>query len=90
MVWLKCLRVLPARCRLRGYEIPVYESGTGACSGAPYNLTALYSTVVFEPEHLASQKTLHGWLKALKKDGFVLTSFIFGLVSGNAACADRA
>ena len=69
-------------CRLRGYEIPVYEFGTGACSGAAYNLSALYSTVVFEPEHLAPQKTLREWLKALKRDGFVLTSVIFGLIAG--------
>ena len=60
----------------------MYEYGTGACSGAPYNTSALFSTVLFEPERLAPQKTLLQWLKDLKQDGLILTSFIFGLISG--------
>ncbi|KAL0043416.1 hypothetical protein WJX79_004171 [Trebouxia sp. C0005] len=68
-------------CTLRGYPIPVYEAGTGACSGAPYNTSALFSTVLFEPEHLAPQKTLHQWLKDLHKDSLILTSFVFGLIA---------
>lgn len=73
-------------CSLRGFPIPVYEAGTGACSGAPYNTSALFSTVLVDPEHLAPQKTLHQWLKDLYKDSLILTSFVFGLIAGEHAC----
>lgn len=68
-------------CTLKGYEIPVYEAGTGACSGAPYNLSGLYSTLIYEPEPLAPLKSLHEWLHDLRKDGVILTSFILGIIS---------
>ena len=68
--------------RLKGYEIPVYEAGTGACSGAPYNLSGLYSTLVYTPEPYAPLKTLHDWLHDLRQDGVVLTAFILGIISG--------
>lgn len=73
-------------CSLRGYPIPVYEAGTGACSGAPYNTSALFSTVLYETEHLAPQKTLHQWLKDLNQDSLILTSFVFGLIAGEHLC----
>ena len=73
-------------CSLRGFPIPVYEAGTGACSGAPYNTSALFSTVLFDPEPLAPQKTLRQWLKDLHKDSLILTSFVFGLIAGEHLC----
>ena len=71
--------------RLRGYEIPVYEDGTGACSGAPYNLTGLSPTAVYTVTRSLPQKSLRLWLKDLRKDGLILTSFIFGLIGGKSA-----
>ncbi len=56
--------------------------GTGACSGASYNTSALFSTVLYETEHLAPQKTLHQWLKDLHQDSLILTSCVFGLTAG--------
>ena len=62
--------------------------GTGACSGAPYNLTGLYPTVVYPTVALANQSSLHQYLHDLNKDGLILTSFIFGLLAGegNSCC----
>lgn len=71
--------------RLKGYEIPVYEAGTGACSGAPYNTSAYSSTLIYEPEPLAPLKTLHEWLHDLREDGLILTSFIVGIISGKVS-----
>ena len=70
-------------CRLKGYPIPVYEMGTGACSGAPYNTSGLFPTVIFETtEPEVPLKTTHEWRLDLRQDGLVLTAFIIGIISG--------
>ena len=69
-------------CSNKGYPIPVYEMGTGACSGAEYNTTTFLTTNAYEPEPMEAAKTLHEWLSDLNKDGLLLTSFVFGLISG--------
>lgn len=69
-------------CSNKGYPIPIYDAGTGACSGAEYNTTSFLTTNAYETERIAPGKTLHEWLSDLHKDGFLLTSFVFGLISG--------
>lgn len=73
-------------CYNKGYPIPVYESGSGACSGAEYNTTAFSTTAVYEPEPEVPAKSLHEWLTDLREDGLVLTSFVFGLISAIGFC----
>lgn len=68
-------------CYNKGYPIPIYDAGTGACSGAEYNTTSFLTTNAYETERIAPGKTLHEWLSDLHKDGFLLTSFVFGLIS---------
>ena len=76
-------------CSNKGYPIPVYEAGSGACSGAEYNTTAFSSTYIYEPEPEVPAKSLHEWLSDLRQDGLVLTSFVFGLISGRPCTAER-
>ena len=69
--------------RLKGFPIPVYEQGTGACSGAPYNTSAYLPSAVSEyTEPLVPLKSLREWLTDLNQDGLVLASFIVALISG--------
>ena len=85
----RVLSLLFASCSNKGYPIPIYEAGTGACSGATYNTTTFLTTNVVEPEPVDPEtpaKTLHVWLSDLHKDGLLLTSFIFGLISGKHRC----
>lgn len=60
----------------------MYDAGGEACSGAEYNTTNFLTTNIVEAEPLEPAKTLHAWLSDLHKDGMVLTSFVFGLISG--------
>ncbi|KAL3134757.1 hypothetical protein ABBQ32_007750 [Trebouxia sp. C0010 RCD-2024] len=73
-------------CYNKGFPIPVYDAGGGACSGAEYNTTSFLTTNVYEPEPLERAKNLHAWLSDLHTDGMVLTSFVFALISAIGFC----